>query len=47
MEKILDVLEIHFEKKKNKTKNIKKITVSKIHFNQSIPLFATFHILKS
>ena len=47
MEKILDVLEIHFEKKKNKTKNIKKITVSKIHFTQSIPLFATFHILKS
>ena len=45
MEKILDVLEIHFEKKKKKKK--KKITVSKIHFTQSIPLFATFHILKS
>ena len=46
MEKILDVLEIHFEKKTKKQKT-KKITVSKIHFTQSIPLFATFHILKS
>ena len=46
MEKILDVLEIHFEKKKKKKKK-KKNKFSKIHFTQSIPLFATFHILKS